>query len=787
MNILAFQERWAAALTLYLTFFASALTDLRAADSLWKYSFDGASYGSGCQAARLSSDGKLLAVACRDKSIRIWDVQSGREVRRLIGHTDTAKWMSFSPDASRLVSSSIKAYSYSPFLVWSVATGELLYEHKSRSQLAGAVEYHPAGKYFAVGMRNIESDGRHHSNTTELFDATSFRPVRRLAESSAFRERLLFARSGNEILLGHGNGYAAEIINLASGQRRSPGAELKQSVFHPEGRYVAGIEGGRELVILDGRDLKPVRRIAIPKTRDGKSAGSLFRCVQFHPDGSSVLAATSDYWIEWSLSDGEIKRGGKLEYAGKSIILITSDGRQMVEVGAENRMVMWDLKTAKPVARFYCLDTPGEWAMETSSGFFQHSAGVQPGLIAPVSPEQRESWLDDHHKPRIVARLLAGMSVADALALPESGVPPTVNLTLVATEQDFATISIVAATQTPEAGIADVLVSVNGRELATTQTKALAVHAAGSNVASAGLREKRFTTRVSFLPGQNEARVQVVAQDSLGQRSSPATLRIERPQKVSPIAGRLFVLAVGVSEYENPSFNLRFADRDATAVAERLLLQKGRAFGDVQVKVYTNKKATRTNLKEGLAWLQESCTESDVAVVLFSGHGITREKGLYYVTHEANLDGVQFTCLNWETIAESLKVTRARQILFLADACYAGAFGESDLAPQQELADSLRRTAGVMVFTSSRGDEVSLENPEWGHGAFCAAILDGLDGKADANGDGAITIAELQSSVTLQVAELTNDRQHPDLPKLGDFDPDLVIARIRNKISNESN
>ena len=191
----------------------------------------------------------------------------------------------------------------------------------------------------------------------------------------------------------------------------------------------------------------------------------------------------------------------------------------------------------------------------------------------------------------------------------------------------------------------------------------------------------------------------------------------------------------------------------------------------------TNKQATVTNVKEGLAWLKRSCTPADVAIVLFSGHGVRKEKGLYYVTHEGNMNGVQFTCLNWETIATALRDTQARQVLFLADACHAGAFGDSDLAPQKELAASLRKTAGVMVFSSSRKDEVSLERHEWGHGAFVAAILEGLNGTADLNGDGKITIAELQTTVTERVLEMTDDQQHPDIPRLGEFDPNLVIAK----------
>ncbi|MCA9008710.1 MAG: caspase family protein [Planctomycetaceae bacterium] len=207
--------------------------------------------------------------------------------------------------------------------------------------------------------------------------------------------------------------------------------------------------------------------------------------------------------------------------------------------------------------------------------------------------------------------------------------------------------------------------------------------------------------------------------------------------------------------------------------------QKGRAFGDVQVQVYTNRQATVTNVKEGLAWLQRSCTESDVAVVLFSGHGVQKERGLYCCTHETQEEGLQYTALNWETVGESLRETRARQILFLSDACHAGAFGNTTLASQQALATSLRDAAGVMYFASSAADEVSVEDPKWAHGAFCKAVLDGLAGACDADQNGRITVQEFCDSVCREVPAMTGNKQHPQIPDLGSYDPDLVLSVLR--------
>ena len=58
-------------------------------------------------------------------------------------------------------------------------------------------------------------------------------------------------------------------------------------------------------------------------------------------------------------------------------------------------------------------------------------------------------------------------------------------------------------------------------------------------------------------------------------------------------------------------------------------------------------------------------------------------------------------------------------------------------------------------MAASTGSESSLENSEWGHGAFSAGILAGLRGGADLNGDGIAHLIELDFFVAEKVKDLT--------------------------------
>jgi len=58
----------------------------------------------------------------------------------------------------------------------------------------------------------------------------------------------------------------------------------------------------------------------------------------------------------------------------------------------------------------------------------------------------------------------------------------------------------------------------------------------------------------------------------------------------------LWVLAVGVSQYQDPRINLKHADHDAYRIAQVLELQEGVLFREVATKVLVNEQATRTNI-----------------------------------------------------------------------------------------------------------------------------------------------------------------------------------------------
>ena len=234
----------------------------------------------------------------------------------------------------------------------------------------------------------------------------------------------------------------------------------------------------------------------------------------------------------------------------------------------------------------------------------------------------------------------------------------------------------------------------------------------------------------------------------------------------------LYVLAIGVSRYNDPTVNLTYAHTDAEAVADRFAELHGTIYNQVKVRKLLNEEATLTNIKMGISWLEREATQHDVILMFISSHGALDHKGnLYILPTDYSSYNLFATGLNIRDLTEGVNGVPCKKLIFL-DACHSGqsAYDLIELASikgvdvNRIVEEVLGVEPGITVMTSSSGREYSYENPRWGHGAFTKAILEGLDGEADYNNDEVISLEELDHFVSNRVKELTGGRQHPRMP-----------------------
>jgi uncharacterized caspase-like protein len=186
----------------------------------------------------------------------------------------------------------------------------------------------------------------------------------------------------------------------------------------------------------------------------------------------------------------------------------------------------------------------------------------------------------------------------------------------------------------------------------------------------------------------------------------------------------------------------------------------------VEVRLLTDKEASRRNILQGLTWLRKQMTQNDVAVIFFAGHGAQEADGTFYLMPaDVEPDDLLSTGVPGDQIKRTLAGMPGKFIVML-DACHAGAVdGEKRRGAGSMTDDLVRELAtddyGVVVMCSSMGREFSLESQTVEHGYFTLALIEGLSGKADYNQDRVIHLNEVDLYVTDRVKVLSQGRQHP--------------------------
>jgi hypothetical protein len=92
-----------------------------------------------------SPDGKQLASAGDDLTVKLWDASSGKELQALKGHTKVISSVAFSPDGARLASAS---HDFTVKL-WDLATGQELHTLKGHANHVWGVAFSPDGERLA--------------------------------------------------------------------------------------------------------------------------------------------------------------------------------------------------------------------------------------------------------------------------------------------------------------------------------------------------------------------------------------------------------------------------------------------------------------------------------------------------------------------------------------------------------------------------------------------------------------------------------------------------------------
>jgi WD40 repeat protein len=97
-----------------------------------------------------SPDGKTLASASFDNTLKLWDVATGKAITTLTGHSNLVISVSFSPDGQTLAS----AGGDITIKLWNLATNTQITTLKGYSTWVNSVSFSPDGQTLASASRD---------------------------------------------------------------------------------------------------------------------------------------------------------------------------------------------------------------------------------------------------------------------------------------------------------------------------------------------------------------------------------------------------------------------------------------------------------------------------------------------------------------------------------------------------------------------------------------------------------------------------------------------------------
>jgi len=241
-----------------------------------------------------------------------------------------------------------------------------------------------------------------------------------------------------------------------------------------------------------------------------------------------------------------------------------------------------------------------------------------------------------------------------------------------------------------------------------------------------------------------------------------ASLFAQQTRGVAPVSapaantGQTWALVIGVSDYQDPGItDLQYADRDAAAFASYLQSPAGGGLDATHITLLLNQEATLGKVANALDWLLEVTKEGDQAIIYFSGHGDVERKTIsqpgYLLCWDAPsrvyYSGGALGLPMFQEIISTLSLQTKARVLVITDACRAGKLAGSEISGMQITAANLaKQFANEVKILSCQPEELSLEGKGWGggRGVFSYYFLNGLAGLADRNGDGIVSLQEIE-------------------------------------------
>jgi WD40 repeat protein len=273
-----------------------------------------------------SKDGTLLATCGRHKDINIWDVESGKLLKILKGHTNTVESVDFSSDGKFLVSGSWDG----TVRIWNVTTGWLVNVLRGHTDKVRSVAFSPDGHTIASG-----SDDK----STNIWNVKTGRLVRAMRDLDRRIKSVRFSPKGDLIASG-GDDQKIKLWDSNTGRLiktlTGHSSVISSLAFSPDGGTL--VSGSWDTTITIWNVESGNKRITL------KGHSISVRAVSFSPDGTLIASGSDDKTLKfWNPITGKLFKTRNSDNGNIFTIAFSPDGTKLASGGSGDSVKIWDI------------------------------------------------------------------------------------------------------------------------------------------------------------------------------------------------------------------------------------------------------------------------------------------------------------------------------------------------------------------------------------------------------------------------------------------------------------